>query len=98
VSDGGDRYVNAGQQRLLAVLEALAADPFDGADLETVRCAAHCSRDQAFRAVRNLVHAGWAEEAPRGGWRPTPRAACVADRIRTAFADMHRRYFGDAAP
>ena len=90
------RYVNKGQQHLIKAVEALAADPLGGTDLETIQDAAGCSRDQAYRAVRNLIHAGWAEQAPNGGWRVTPRAAYVAERVRTALADLHARYLGGA--
>ena len=91
---GAVRYANASQQRLIAVLEALAASPFDGVDLDNLRTAANCSRDQAYRAARNLELAGWAEPAPNGGWRTTPRAAYVAERVRLALADLHVRYLG----
>ena len=91
-----DRYVNDSQQRLLKVVEALAASPLNGRNLESIQAAADCSRDQAYRAVRNLMHAGWAEQAPTGGWRVTPRAAYVAERVRIALADLHAKYLGNA--
>ncbi len=85
-------YTNTSQQTLLGVLEALAARPFDGETLARLVDRVAASRDQCFRAAKNLELAGWAEQAPGGAWRLTPRAAQLSERVRLAIADLHRSY------
>lgn len=94
MSGDAGRYVNAGQVTLVKVLESMATSPLDGLSLERLAAASGASRDACFRAAKTLEHVGWAEPAPGGGWRVTPRAAYVSERVRVAIADVHRRYLG----
>ena len=89
-----DRYVSAGQQTLLKVLEALGAQPFTGVSLAQLVERTGAGRDACFRAAKNLQAAGWAEAAPHGGWQVTPHATYLSDRVRVALADLHRLYLG----
>ena len=88
-------YENSSQQTLLAVLEALSLRPLVGTTGEALATAAQISSTKAFRAVKNLELAGWAEAAPGGGWRLTPKASALSERVRVAIADLHREYTGD---
>lgn len=94
-------YTSSGQQMLLRVIEALAVDPLTPAPvsrvLETVNGrgragAAAATRDQVFRALKNLALADWAGEVPDAGWRLTPRAVRISERFRLAIVDAHRTY------
>ena len=95
-------YVSTSQQVLLRVIEALSADPLTPAPVARVLQAvngqgcAEVSRDQVFRALRNLALAGWAGEVPDAGWRLTPRAVRLSEQFRLAIADVHRLYLAGA--
>lgn len=87
-------YVSRGQQALLKVQRALALNPLEGRSVQAIADATEgVSRDQVFRALKNLEHAGNAEQGP-AGWRPTPQAAFLAERVRLALADLHNLYLG----
>lgn len=90
-------YESNGQQVLLAVVEALARNPLAPAPVsrlvEMVNGRGRAAtRDQVFRALRNLEIADWAAEIPESGWRLTPRAVQLSERFRLAIADLHRQY------
>lgn len=89
-----DRYINAGQQTLLKVLEALGAQPFTGVALDDLVERTGAGRDACYRAAKNLVAAGWAEAAPGGGWRVSPHATYLSERVRLALEDLGTRYLG----
>ena len=92
----GASYRSAAQQALLGVVERLAARPLEPATAERLAAGlGGVSRDQAFRALKNLEAAGWAEQAPAGGWRLTPMVIRLADQFRRALVDAHRLYLGD---
>ena len=96
--NGAERYRSGSQQVLLAAIEVLAERPLAGVDIAELTARLGCSRDQAYRAVRNLELAGWASQ-PEGGavWRIAPRATQLSERVRLAIADLHRAYLGDLA-
>ena len=81
-------YLSSSQQALLAVLGALSRRPLDAPSVAEVARLADLSNDKAYRALKNLEHAKWAEAAPGGGWRPTPAAAQLAEGVRRAIADL----------
>ena len=87
-----DKYSSAPQQNVVAVVEALAQWPLPGLGKTALAEKVGISQDQAYRTLKNLEIAGWAEPAPTGGWRLTPRLASIADRFRIAIADLHRAY------
>jgi len=49
------------------------------------------TRDQVYRACRNLAHAGCAEESA-GGWLPGPALTAAAEAIRQRTAALLARY------
>ena len=89
-----DRYASPGQQTLIKVLEALGAQPFAGVSLAELVERTGAGRDACFRAAKNLELAGWAEAAPGGGWRVTPHATYLSNRVRVALDDLGVRYLG----
>ena len=90
-------YISTGQQTLLSVIEVLARQPLRGMSLAEVRDGAeHApSRDQVFRALKNLAAAGWVEQERGGDWRLTPRITFISERCRLAIGDLHRAYLGE---
>ena len=86
-------YRSTSQQVLLRVLDALAERPFNGLPLADVvsRLGTSASRDQVYRALKNLELAGWAELSG-DAWRLTPHLTRASERVRVAIADLHRRY------
>ena len=97
------KYTSSSQQTLLSVVEVLACQPLRGMSLaEVLDGAKHSSsapsRDQIFRALKNLAEAGWAEQERSGDWRLTPKLAFVSERCRLAIGDLHRTYLGGQRP
>ena len=96
MTSGAAAYVNVSQQTLLRVLEALGAHPLEWqAQLDLV-ASVGATRDQTYRALRNLEAAGWAESAGGGRWRLAPKVSLIAERTRLAIAEIHRTYLEDA--
>ncbi len=96
MSNGQDKYVNEGGRRALAAVEVLAERPLASIDPDRLAERLGCQRDGAFRALKTLEAAGWAEPAPDGkGWRISPHASRLSERVRLAVADLHRAYLGD---
>lgn len=91
------KHRNEAQQRLLAVLTALANHAVEGASATTISVEAEVERTQAFRALCNLEIAGWAEQGPGGAWRVTPLASLLAEKIRRELADIHSVYLDPLA-
>ena len=88
-------YESRSQQALLRVLEALSTHPLAGRSLDALTEQTAANRNAVYRALKNLEIAGWAEAAPGGGWRPTPKASFLSERVRVAIADLARTYLGD---
>lgn len=82
----------------LEALEALSApaDPFAGLPLAEV-AAVMGDRSRAYRALRELEAAGWAEQTPAKAWRVTAKASRLSERVRMALNDLGRAYLGPDA-
>ena len=93
-----ERYISSTQQTGFAVVKLLAEHPLDGIGAGDVRSRLDITRDQAYRALRNVELAGWAEEHPKGSglWRATPGLSLLADSVRRAIADRLHAHFGDS--
>lgn len=89
-----DAYTSTSQQVLLRVIEALGATPLHPQSLALLGRATgltDASRDQVFRALKNLEQAGFAEQ--RGdGWLLTPKVTQIAERTRLAIHALHHAY------
>ena len=85
-------YENNAQQRLLAVIEVLGANPIEGIAASDVAKTIGTSQPQAFRALKNLEIAKWAEQLPSGNWRLGPRATLLSESFRLALVAYHHRY------
>lgn len=90
------QYISEPQQVVLALQAALLRlwpEPQTVAMLVT-----HTgnSRDQVYRGLVNLQHAGVAEEHP-SGWLIAPAVTQAAERIRTNVARLLQTYLGPAA-
>ena len=85
-------YTNDSQQRLLKVLDALGKRLLEDVPLQDLQDACGGSRDQTFRACKNLEQAGWATQTPSGGWRLTGRLTGISERLRLAIHDLHHTY------
>lgn len=93
-----ERYRSGSQQTLLRAIEVLGERPIAGMTVDALTERLGCSRDQAYRAVKNLELAGWAEQpVGRSEWRLSARSTQLAERMRLAIADLHRAYLGDLA-
>lgn len=89
-----EKYRVRSQQAMLAVIEALAHNPFEGMAMpQLVRALPGLTRDQIYRSVANLQLAGWAEEVS-GGFRLTPKITTISQRVSLALRDLHTRYLG----
>lgn len=89
-----EMYTSNSQQVLLRVIEALGATPLHPQSLQLLRQApglTDASRDQVFRALKNLEWAGFAEQR-NDGWLLTPKVTQIAERTRLAIHALHQRY------
>lgn len=91
-------YRSDGQQRILAALESLAERPFLAVGAEELADRIGCTRDAAYRTLRNLELAGWVGR-PNGAstFRLAPKATRLSEGVRAAFSAELREYLGDAA-
>ncbi len=87
-----ETYWSRGQQTVLRVVGILGERPLEGVLLADVAERAGATRDQVFRALKNLELAGWAERGAGGGWRLRPEVTRLSERVRVAIADLHRSY------
>ena len=83
------RYTSSGQQILLAVYLALHEGVLAGATVGGLAEQCGISRDQAFRALKNLEHVRLVAAASDRTWRLTPRAAVLSERVRDALMARH---------
>ena len=90
---------NTTQQTLLRVIEVLGERPLEWQALAALGVErVDATRDQTYRALRNLEIAGWAEQqAGGGGWRLTAKVVRLAERTRLAIAEIHHTYLEDGA-
>lgn len=89
-----EAYTSTSQQVLLHVIEALGVTPLHPRSLNLLRQApglADASRDQVFRALKNLERRGFAEQR-NDGWLLTPKVTQIAERTRLAIHALHHRY------
>ena len=92
-----ERYLSDGQQRILAALEALAERPLVAVGADELAGRIGCTRDAAYRTLRNLEAAGWVWQ-PNGAstFRLAPKATRLSEGVRAAFSAELRTYLGDA--
>ncbi|MYH70799.1 MAG: helix-turn-helix domain-containing protein [Gammaproteobacteria bacterium] len=93
MSERREQYLVASQQALIDVVETLAEGPLSHSSVAEIIEATGHPRDAVFRALQNLAYRGWAESPPGGGWRLAPGLVAIAERLRLAIAELHRRYF-----
>jgi DNA-binding IclR family transcriptional regulator len=91
-TDSGE-YVSPASQVLLAVVAALGRRPLEPQTIVSLSAHVGASRDQVFRALRNMEAADWAERLP-SGWRLSPEIVRISERYRLALADAGRNYLG----
>ncbi len=84
-------YRNNSQQTLIAVIEALAADPLQAKSLAGLPSELATNRDQVFRALKNLEMVGWVEQCG-DAWRLSARVTLLSENLRRAIADLHHTY------
>lgn len=75
-------YTNKAQQRILHIIEVLAGNELEGLPLKEVAKEADQSIHSAYRDLKNLEDAGWAEQRENTHWRLTPRAAAPLRKIQ----------------
>ena len=90
--NAGSPYINNSQQAVLSVLEQLIDWPLDAFSVPTMMKQVGLPRDQVFRALENLRHAGWAEKTGNGHHRISPSATRLFERGRLALQDWHREH------
>jgi len=77
-----DRYINAAQQRVLALQFRLAGHEIEGIAPGELAAALGTSASNITRDLANLKEAGVAEKLPNERWRLAPRVV----QISTAYA------------
>ncbi len=92
-SDSGE-YISPASQVLISVVAALGRRPLEPRTVVSLSGHIGASRDQVFRALKNMEAADWAERLP-GGWRLSPGIVRISERYRLALADACRDYLGD---
>lgn len=81
-----ENYTNAGQQRLLSVLEALVGHELEGVTVAQLQERLGHTTSALYRDLKNLEQKGWAERLQfSGGWRVTPE---FAELIRTVQRNL----------
>ncbi len=88
----GAGYVSGPQQCMLRVLDELGRHPCTYRSVAELAGALDASRDQVFRCLRNLEHAGWAEQAGTARWRLTPTITKISERVRLEIHKLHTHY------
>jgi len=86
-----DRYINAAQQRVLAIVFRLAGHEIEGIAPSELASAVHTSASNITRDLANLREAGFAEPLDSGRWRLTPRVVQISLAASTAFAKAQDR-------
>lgn len=79
-------YTNAGQQRLLSLINLLAGHELEGLALGDIARAQGCHASAVVRDLDNLRTAGWAEQTPVGDrWRLSPHVIQISVRHAQAL-------------
>ncbi|MDE2690195.1 MAG: hypothetical protein OXI49_06730 [Acidobacteriota bacterium] len=91
-TDPGD-YISQASQVLLAVVAALGRQPLEPQTVASLSSQLGSSRDQVFRALKNMEAADWAERL-QSGWRLSPEIVRISERYRLALADAGHNYLG----
>ena len=87
----GADYTSTSQQRLLSVLEYLAATPFTAFRVDEIAKELGESRNAVFRDLKNLELAGFAENHG-SAWRVSPKITRFSEAVRLTLADLHQKY------
>ena len=87
-------YLNAGQQRLIAVLTHLVGHELRGLSAAEIATALERPATAVFRDLKNLEAAGWAQKMESGTWRMSPAFAellrVVQRNIMTVMEKVNR--------
>lgn len=86
-----DRYINAAQQRVLALQFRLAGHEIEGIAPSELAAALQTSASNITRDLANLKEAGIAEPLDTGRWRLTPRVVQISLAASKAFASAQDR-------
>lgn len=94
------QYANEGQQRILALLQALAGHEITGLLPGEIARLQGCSASLVTRDLANLQIAGYAEQLPETGrWRLAPELVQIAlkhmaalDRAQTRLDETRSRF------
>jgi DNA-binding IclR family transcriptional regulator len=84
-------YINAAQQRILAMLLRLAGHEIEGLAPSELASALHTSASNVTRDLANLREAGYAEKLDNDRWRLTPRIVQISLAASTAFTRAQDR-------
>lgn len=84
-------YINAAQQRILALIERMAPHVVEGVMPGELAKAQRTQPSNITRDLANLRAAGWAEPLDTGRWRLTPRAAHISLQVADALARAQDR-------
>ena len=93
-------YINAGQQRVLKVLNALSGHEIEGLSPGEIAKGLSISPANVTRDLANLFESGFAEEIPSTGrWRLTPKLVQIGvamqlevERAERKLAEVRQRY------
>jgi len=88
-----DPYISAPVQVALEVLDRLLDTWPVPQSVAALTTATHGTRDQVYRACRNLAARGHAEDTP-DGWMIGPAITAASERIRARTATLLSRYLG----
>ena len=100
-----DRYINAAQQRVLAIVFRLAGHEIEGIAPSELAAAIRTSASNITRDLANLREAGFAEPLDTGRWRLTPRvvqislaAGAAFQRAQQTLDEARQRFSRDRTP
>lgn len=85
------QYINAAQQRVLALVLRLAGHEIDGIAPGELAAAVRTSPSNITRDLANLKEAGFAECLETGRWRLSPRIVQISLAHGKAIADASDR-------
>jgi DNA-binding IclR family transcriptional regulator len=100
MTDGADKYISAGKQRLLRLVVTLAGHEIEGLAPVDIVKQGNCTPSDVTRDIANLEHFGWAEQIQATGrWRLGPDIVRIAtrhmvamDRADRKLAELRSRY------
>lgn len=85
-------YTNESQQVLMRIMDYLIVHVLQPKTAGEIQEALDLAKDTTFRALWNMLRAGWVEKTPQGGYLVSPRITTASDRFRISLIELSEKY------